>query len=216
MARTTLPRRSGDIATAIQLTDRTGILAASAPPAADEPKLPELEAVSVPSTLVAASEPQRPVSRRVRRNLVFTCAAALFLVVGWIGGGTWGQHDSSPAPAWAVGAVADQEQGGTKPPAPTTGSIPAPVQPAPQAAPAGSDEKQVTAPAKRTTKATSKPAPTTKATAYERADTASSEPSPTAQSPAGSMTEQLQQMLDSWSRTGTTGYRVHEYPTYGR
>ncbi|MTD59570.1 hypothetical protein GKO32_37130, partial [Amycolatopsis sp. RM579] len=37
MARTILRRRTGDIVTALQVADRTGIVAASAPPAAEEP-----------------------------------------------------------------------------------------------------------------------------------------------------------------------------------
>jgi hypothetical protein len=217
MARTVLRSRSGDIVTAVQLADRTGIVAASAPPAPEElepagaPSVPE--PADEPSTLVAMSEPQRPVTRRVRRNLVFACAAALFLVVGWIGGGVWGQHDADPTPALAVGAVADQEQGGTKSADPTTTVSPPPVTPAPQPAAPPADKKQVSSSDEPTTKATSKPS--TSAT-DARDDTKSSAPSSAGQRPVESMTEQLQQLLDTWPWSSTTGYRAHVYRSYGR
>lgn len=322
MARTVLRSRSGDIVTAIQMTDRTGIVAASAPPAAEEVKpaaganstgvansgetaetaaaldsvegaklveglksadgltaaegltvaegskaaelfkaagglgaferrkpvneaeptakpdsseglkaAAELEPVDrlklvkgskaavmsgstvesesvdgAPSTLVAVTEPQRPVARRIRRNIVFTCAAALFLVVGWIGGGTWGHHESGSTPVVAVGA--DQEQGGTKPEEPPTTTEPAPVPPMPQVAPSAT-EKKVTPTTKTTTKASAKTT-SPSATADARADTESSTPTSTARNPMDLMPEQLQQVLGAWSWNNTPinrGYR---------
>lgn len=149
-----------------------------------------------PSTLVAMAEPQRPVARRIRRNIVFTCAAALFLVVGWIGGGTWGHHESGSAPAAAVGAVADQEQGGTKPAEPPATTEPAPVPPVPEVAPSATEK--VTPTTKRTAKASAKTT-SASATADARVDTESSTPTSTARNPTDSMTEQMKQLLGAWS-----------------
>lgn len=216
MARTTLRRRSGDIVTAIQLADRTGIVAASAPPAVEEPvgepKAPELEPADALSTLVAVSEPQRPATRRVRRNLVFTCAAALFLVVGWIGGGMWGQHGADPAPTMAVGAVADQEQGGTKPAPPSTTESAPPVAPAPQPA-APAENKQVSPSTKRSTKTAAKPSTSAP---EPRDDTASSAPDTTVQRSDQSMTEQLEELITAWSWSTSAGSHGRVYRSYGR
>jgi hypothetical protein len=265
MARTVLRSRSGDIVTALQLADRTGIVAASAPPEggkrASDSKLAvglkpadraglaagaestegakpaqawesaegaesvgqansaeESEpAEGAPSTLVAVTESQRPVARRICRNIVFTCAAALFLVVGWIGGGTWGHHESGSTPALAVGAVSDQEQGGTKPKAAVATTDQAPVQAEPQALPPAKDTTPVAPTTKQTTPASGKPTSTSATSnADARAGTESSAPSSIASRPMGSMPEQLQQLLDSWSWSNTPMNRGRSTWGHGR
>ena len=198
MAHADLRSRPGDIVTAIQRADRTGIVAASAPPAVEEP------VAGTPSMLVAGAEPQRPVTRRGRRQLVFTCAAALFLVVGWIGGGMFGHHEPEQAPAMAVGAVADQGQGGTKP-APPVVTTPQPVAPAtsaPKASAPATSKKQATSSTKRTTKSTS-----ASPTVEDRADTESAD-STADQSPMGSMAEELEEILGPW-QTPWSGGQVY-------
>ncbi|GHF59484.1 hypothetical protein FNH07_19235 [Amycolatopsis bartoniae] len=197
MAHADLRSRPGDIVTAIQRADRTGIVAASAPPATEEPKPVE----STPSVLVTDSQPQRPAARR--RHLVFTCAAALFLVVGWIGGGTFGHHEPEQAPALAVGAVSDQGQGGTKP-APPPVTTPQPVTPAAPTSTAPTErKKQVVPSTKRTTRTTEK---TTAAssTGAGRADTAGGG-SASNQSPMGTMAEELEQILGPWQAPWDAG-----------
>lgn len=213
MGHADLRSRPGDIVTAIQLADRTGIVAASAPPAVEELKPVE----NAPSVLVADTQAQRPAARRGRRNLVFTCAAALLLVVGWIGGGTFGHHEPEQASALAVGAVADQGQGGTKPVAPTV-TTPQPVAPAAEApkAPAPVESKKQAAPTtKRTTRTTEK---TTAAgsTSEDRADT-ESVGTGTDQSSLGSMAEELEQILGPWQSQWGTGqvYRSNRDFSFG-
>lgn len=206
MARTVLRSRSGDIATTIQLADRTGIVAASAPPAVEEPKVPELAPANTLSVLVAASAP-RPAAAR---NIVFTCAAALFLVIGWIGGEVWGQHDAGPAPALAVGAAADQGQGGTKPADPVVTDAPPPIVPAPRAAPV-EGKRQAAAPAARTADATGKES--SASAASERADSGHDQTTTTQQEPVEPMAERLQHLLSAWQ--AVPEYRVHVYRNYG-
>ena len=123
MVRTVLRSRSDGVVSAVQLADRTGIVAASAPPLVE----PEEAGESLPPVVFAMPEPPAK-TRRVRRNLLFACAAALFLLVGWIGG-TLGHHD--PAPAVASAPVADQVPADGPRGGPATTSEPA----APPAAP---------------------------------------------------------------------------------
>lgn len=193
MARTILLRRSGDIVTTLRVADRTGILAASAPPRAAVPK------PRPPSTLLAADQVARPAARRVRRNLVFACAAALFLVVGWIGGGVFGTRDAG-TPILAVGAALDQEQGGTTPgdvpgppsPAPAAPTAPTSTQPSPAKA-SSSETSESTA--KRTTRTASRKPSSAAPAAEQRVDTP---PVTTAAAPQDELAKQLQEMLDGW------------------
>ncbi|WP_236790021.1 hypothetical protein [Amycolatopsis sp. GM8] len=200
MARTILRRRSGDlgdIVTAIQVIDRTGIVAASAPPPAEEPAA-EPQPVDRVSMLVSATEAQRPVTRRVRRNLVLTCAAALFLIVGWIGGGMWGGpggQDQDTTPVVAVGAVPNQEQGAVTPNPPAPVVEPAPVPPAPPVAPPVTSTKQAAA----STKKVAPKATTKKTTVADRADTPASTPSSTAQNPIDEVSQEFAQLVGPWS-----------------
>ncbi|TNC20873.1 hypothetical protein [Amycolatopsis alkalitolerans] len=214
MARTVLRSRSGDIVTAVQLADRTGIVAASAPPAADEPESPvELDLSAPcepePSMLVASTEPRVRTARRVRRNLLFSCAAAVFLAVGWIGGGVWGHHQQGPDPVLAVGSAVDQGQGGAEASRPAR-VAPAPETPAPTAAPVTPSTKPVT-PAKRTTKAR----PETK-TPAARSDTGSAAPTSAAPDPMQVMSDQLEQLVVPWSRALMQGHGTYQYRSYGR
>ncbi|HKS47353.1 MAG TPA: hypothetical protein VJT49_20020 [Amycolatopsis sp.] len=129
MVRTVTCGGSGDLVRAVQLADRTGIVAASAPPA--------VSAVA-PGGPDIAPRFRGEGLRAVRRNVLFTCSAALFLVVGWIGGGTFGHHDVEQTPAVAAGVVTDKDQAqpvnppvaGTtrQPPKPASGPPSAPKQ----------------------------------------------------------------------------------------
>jgi hypothetical protein len=200
MARTILRSRSGGIVTTVQLADRTGIVAASAPPAVEE----SASQYGPPSTLVASVEPHRPTTRRVRRNLLFTCAAALFLVVGWVGGGTIGDHDTD-TPAVAAGAVIDQDQAG----APRVPSHPAPAIEAlkppntPAVDPQG-DAKTEVAP---TTKKADKKAiePSTGNTSGQSRSTQADTTTAAVLSPMDAMSAQVQQLISAWANS--QGYR---------
>ncbi|GAA5167144.1 hypothetical protein [Amycolatopsis dongchuanensis] len=212
MARAGLRSRPGDIVTAIQMADRTGIVAHSAPPAAEEPKPVEI----TPSVLVAATEPQRPAGRRVRRNLAFTCAAALFLVAGWVSGGMFGQQDPEPTPALAVGTVPAPVQSSVQPsaePPATREVVPAPQ--APQTTAPAVSQKQVVPSGKRTSKTTTTtPA---KPSVQERADLPDADSGPL-QDPVDSLGEQLERMFGpwTWGSGGTQVYRSHDFHVYGR
>ncbi|HET6501635.1 MAG TPA: hypothetical protein VFG87_12820 [Amycolatopsis sp.] len=139
MARTFLPGRSGEIVTAVQLADRTGIVAASAPPvrvpAPAESRTREYAGPVVPasgSTL-----------RQARRNVLFVCAAGLFLIVGWIGGGTFGHPDTEQVAPVAAGAVNDDDQ-----PSPRQDPLP----PVPTSQPPAPPSTPAVAPKPRTTR----------------------------------------------------------------
>lgn len=125
MRRAVLRGRSGDIVTAIQLADRTGIVAASAPPAdsaspapsdirrlvlvkgdvAPEASTRRLELIH----LVSEAGLRRHTAGRARRRALFTGAAVMCLALGWIGGGTFGyRHVEQTTPTVAVGVATGQ------------------------------------------------------------------------------------------------------------
>lgn len=158
MVRAVLRSRSGDIVSVVKLADRTGIVAASAPPPVEPEPAPAAPLVYAPS----------PPRRRGGRNVLFGCAAALLLLIGWVAGGTFGHHD--PAPAVASSPVADQ----VPPDASGPGDVPPATSEPPQpavAAPAPVVQK--TSP-KRTT--AQKQSATPAATAQSDSSQARSEP----------------------------------------
>ncbi|KAA9148576.1 hypothetical protein FPZ12_044770 [Amycolatopsis acidicola] len=147
MTRTTLRSGSGDIAKTVRISDRTGIVAASSPPAAEVPE-PRSGGESTLLALVGSAQRQ-PSARKVRRNVLLAGAAALFLAVGWIGGGTFEQQDD-PTPTVAAGATFAQSQS-EAPQAPTT-PTPSPEVPKPSTAQPAAPQASETKPANPTTK----------------------------------------------------------------
>lgn len=130
MARRARPSRSGDLVVAVQLADRTGIVAASAPPAV--PASTEL----VDTRIWVFAGPVQPGERsraagRIRTRVLFSCAAMLFLVAGWIGGGTFAHSDVEPAPAVAAGVLAGHDKPDRVPAPVMTSEAPKPARPAP-------------------------------------------------------------------------------------
>ncbi|GHE99357.1 hypothetical protein GCM10017786_35620 [Amycolatopsis deserti] len=135
MARTILRDRSDDLVRSVQLADRTGIVAASAPKPVEpyedhEPILGEFASVSGQLNVALAPVACRPgagderrLLRRVRRNVLVAAAAVVLVGIGWFAGGAFGSgHDSDTAPAVAVGVV------------PSAGPV-EPVQPPPSTSP---------------------------------------------------------------------------------
>ncbi|MTD58808.1 hypothetical protein GKO32_33225 [Amycolatopsis sp. RM579] len=146
-------------------------------------------------------------TQRVRRNLVFAGAAALFLVVGWIGGGVWGHLDQEPVPVLAAGAAPGQTGNREVPPAPVV--EPAPVVPAPAAAPPVTSTKPA-ASTKRAPKTTSK---TPSASPDARADT----PTATPQNPVAILlSQQWTQFGTSWPQSGAKNRGGYQYWGFGR
>lgn len=181
MARTVLHRRSRESLTAVQLADRTGIVAASTPPAAAQAA--DARQPDKLSMLVAAAGTHVSSTRRVRRSLAVSSAAALFLVVGWIGGRVWGHQDEIPAPAAAIGSVPSEEQDGIDPAPPPPQVTEAPEREAPP----------VTPPAKRVT-ASAKPRVTsTKTTARTPA------PVSVTQDPVDTVAQDWARLVSAWA-----------------
>lgn len=122
MRRAVLRGKSGDIAKVIQLADRTGIVAASAPPAGPGVHavvLQDDDVVPAASTrglqwmrLVSDEAETRPSTlSRVRRRALFMGAAVMCLALGWIGGGTFGnRHAEQTTPTMAVVVATEQDQ----------------------------------------------------------------------------------------------------------
>ncbi|UQS22011.1 MULTISPECIES: hypothetical protein [Amycolatopsis] len=149
MARTILRDRSDDLVRSVQLADRTGIVAASAPKpieahADDESILAGFASVS--GQLGLALEPvtdrpgpgeERRLLRRVRRNLLVAVAALVLVGVGWIAGGTFGfGHGSDTTPAVAAGVVPSAVPAAPVQPPPSTSPVPqVPVTTQPSAPP---------------------------------------------------------------------------------
>lgn len=212
MARTILRGRSGDIVTTLRVADRTGILAASAPPRAGEPDAdPE-----PPSALPAANQgKERPAARHVGRTLLLACAAALFLIVGWIGGGVFAQRGGGDTPVAAVGAALDQEQGGTSrdvpPPAPPVPAqaLPAALPPAPPIT-GPSTAKAVSSASSKSSGSSASQTRKSKPTTEAAASDASTAPVATervniplpAEPASVAVAEQLRQLTDAWSWAG--------------
>ena len=188
MVRTVLRSRADDLVSAVQLADRTGIVAASAPPSAE----PDEHTEPAPPVLFATPEPPAQ-RRRGRRNVLFGCAAALFLLVGWIGGGTFGHHD--PAPAVASAPMADQVRPDAPPDASGPPSTSAPVQP-PAAAPAPAAPKTVTSTKRVTVKQAATPATSESEPVQPRDDQVGVE---IRQDPVTTVDERFQQMLTYWA-----------------
>lgn len=207
LVRTMLRRGSGDIVTALKLADRTGIVAASAPPAREEPVGPaRAPVIEVSPVLVLREqeefEPPGPsATRRLRRNLLFACTAALFLIVGWIGGNTFGHHETGTSAAMATGAVTGKgpvdEPGQVSAPS-TTLQAPAPT--APTRMPDNDDgvgsRKATSAPVNRVAPKTSSPEPT--ASGQDRDDLLDRTVLAMHDPLSASAQQQLQQVVGSW------------------
>jgi pyruvate/2-oxoglutarate dehydrogenase complex dihydrolipoamide acyltransferase (E2) component len=139
---------------------------------------------------------------------LFTCAAALFLVVGWIGGGTLAGHDTE-TPAVASGAVVNQDQHGT----PRVPSEPAPASeaPKPPSAPTvaqQSDDKPPVTPSSKKVKQKAAEPTTANSTANTSGQSRSNQVDQTtaaAQSPTDAMSAQFQQLISAWANS--QGYR---------
>jgi hypothetical protein len=154
MVRTILRNGSGDLVTLLQLADRTGIVAASAPPAAPDP-----------GTLDPGGLPRPAGSRRVRRQALVVCAALALVTLGWIGGETFAHSALGQTPPVAVGTTGILEND-------DQADVPAP--PAPQVVPV--------APA--TTKASSPTPAAKRAVSGQTAAPKTSSKSTTADTPA--------------------------------
>lgn len=147
MARAVSRGEPTDLVNALRLADRTGIVAASAPPAD----------FAAPQTVTPCSEDLPPPARsglrarrytfdRFRRKAAFSCAAAALLAIGWVGGSTFAtfaHRDREKAPAVATGVDHGPENHArpnvSAPPAPQ--AMPAP--PAPPVRVARRNTKQV-------------------------------------------------------------------------
>ncbi|TVT20666.1 hypothetical protein FNH05_34400 [Amycolatopsis rhizosphaerae] len=222
LVRTMLRSGSGDIVTAIKLADRTGIVAASAPPTSPEAVgsagTPVSKLPPVPVVLDRDFDaPGASATRRLRRNLLFACAAALFLIVGWIGGGTFGHHDGDSTPAVATGAVtgkepADEPSQISVPPTATRTS----AQPTPTGTPSsdGADNhKETSAPAKRVVHKTSPSGPAT-TSSPSRPDLLD-RTAATMQDPMSAVAQQFQQMVGSWAWTDLANWGYGPVSGYG-
>ena len=140
MARTIVRDRSEDLVRSVQLADRTGIIAASAPKPVETygddesaavefaPASGQLDIALSPVVVVTSGMPEeRRLLRRVRRNLVVGAAAVVLLGVGWIAGDTFGFDRSSDlAPTVAAGIVPDVGPAERGQPIPSTNPAPAP------------------------------------------------------------------------------------------
>ncbi|WP_435061633.1 hypothetical protein [Amycolatopsis thermoflava] len=205
MARTILRDRSDDLVWSVQLADRTGIVAASAPKPVDtceddEPTVTDFPPVSgeLALTPVVVGLPgameKRRLLRRVRRNLLVAAAAVLLLGVGWVAGGTFGSgNDAGTAPAVAAGVVPNA--GLTQPvqPAPSTTSAPqAPVTTPATAAP----------PTAKTSAPVQKKPTATKKTTVDRGEarTGPVEETREQDKPLGqAIDEQIKQLFEVWT-----------------
>jgi len=137
-------RPAGD--TAVELLDRTGIIAASLPQRRrTDDDLPELEPIYTrPPVCDQDLRPKSVVIRRRARTWLGSGAAVLLVAVGWLGGGMLSgglfgsappddvaQLDARPAVAEAPAAQAPQApQAPVATPAPTTVFVPVPAKPA--------------------------------------------------------------------------------------
>jgi len=139
-------RPAGD--TAVELLDRTGIIAASLPQRRrTDDDLPELEPIYTrPPVCDQDLRPKSVVIRRRARTWLGSGAAVLLVAVGWLGGGMLSgglfgsppaddvaQLDARPAVAEAPAPQAPQApQAPVATPAPTTVFVPVPAKPAPK------------------------------------------------------------------------------------
>lgn len=187
MTRTVLRSRSSDILSEVRLADRTGIVAASAPPT-EEP-----EEITKPLTTLFAMAPPPVKPRRGKRTALFGCAAALFLVVGWIGGGMFGHDD--PAPAVASAPLPAQ----TAPPSPPTTTQPSP--PPASAVPVVVEKTTVTA-TKRVTVPQPAPSASSTKTADPRSEQVEEDPTPR-KNPVDAVDEQFRAALDQWAQANS-------------
>ncbi|MEU0462795.1 hypothetical protein ABZ215_02195 [Amycolatopsis sp. NPDC006131] len=202
MARTILRDRSDDLVWSVQLADRTGIVAASAPKPVedDEPTVADFPPVSgelalapVVVDLPGAVEKRR-LLRQVRRNLLVAAAAVVLVGVGWIAGGAFGPgQDAETAPAVAAGVVPNAGVNQPVQPAPNTSSVPqVPVTTAPPVAP----------PTAKTSAPVQKKPTTTKKTATDRGEARTGPVEETTEQgkPLGqTLDEQIKQLFEVWT-----------------
>ncbi|MEU8630676.1 hypothetical protein AB0C38_00805 [Amycolatopsis sp. NPDC048633] len=137
-------RPSGD--TAVELLDRTGIIAASLPKRRrTDDDLPELEPIYTrPPVCDQDLRPKSVVIRRRARTWLGSGAAVLLVAVGWLGGGMLSgglfgsapddvaQPDSRPAVAEAPAPPPQAPQAPAVTPPPTTVYVAVPAKPAPK------------------------------------------------------------------------------------
>lgn len=205
MARTTLRSRSGDIVTAARIADRTGIVAASAPPAAEVPE-PRVED-GHESTLLALAAPdgRRPVAGRGWRTALLTCAAAVLLVVGWIGGGTFGQRDD-PTPTVAAGATYEQDQTGTPKGTENPVATTPPPSVAQPALPSASDKKAANSTTRKSTSSKPVTSTTSDNASVQARDDETESASPQRFDPAyqiNAVPQSLRDIFEAMTRYGT-------------
>lgn len=210
----TAPRsatRSSSDRTAVELLDRTGIVAASLPRRRrtdDDP--PEAEPIYTrPPVCDQDLRPKSVVIRRRARTWLGGGAAVLLVAAGWLGGGLFGgMFGSAPAddvaqvdtrPAMSVEQPAAQPQAPQAPvvtPPPTTVYVPVPAKPSP---------KTVQAQAKAQPK--KKPADDAD---VPRADLPSPKPAPSTTNPVQAWVNVAESMMQQYqyrSETTTTGRR---------
>ncbi|NIH86039.1 hypothetical protein [Amycolatopsis granulosa] len=216
MARTVLRDRSNDLVRSVQLADRTGIIAASAPKPVERsrdrhPTVVDLTAVpgqlelAFPWQTVAQARAgeERRLLRRGRRNLIVAAAAVVLMGVGWVGGDTFGfADDPDPTPAVAVGAMPEDRPA-------------EPVQPTPSASPAPQLPTSTTRPTAvpPSTTGTTPPvrkrgAPTTTSTSDRsepRVDPVEETTTPRDKPIAQSLDDQIKHLFEVWTRNRSSG-----------
>ncbi|GAB3584399.1 hypothetical protein GCM10027445_60570 [Amycolatopsis endophytica] len=217
MARTILRDRSGELVRSVQLADRTGIVAASAPQPARSQGDGEMGvldfavasgqldvALAAGLSEAAVVGEERQVLRQVRRNLMVAGAAVVLVVLGWIGGNTFGfEHESGSVPAVAAGPVPTPVPAAPTEPAPSSTVTPQAAAPSPKPLSAPVTTKAT----QPTRKKTEVAAPTTPSKGGEaRAETVEETPSRQDRSSL-SLNERLQQLIETWSwaRTNQPG-----------
>ncbi|MEV5296747.1 hypothetical protein [Amycolatopsis methanolica] len=204
MARTILRDRSDDLVWSVQLADRTGIVAASAPKPVDTcgddaPTVTDFPPVSgelalTPVVDLPGAVEKRRLLRRVRRNLLVAAAAVVLLGVGWIAGGTVGSgEDAGTAPAVAAGVVPNAGLAQPVQPAPSTSSAPqAPVTTPPATVP---PTVKTSAPVQKKPTATKKTAVN-----HGEARTGPVEDTKAQDKPLGqAIDEQIKQLFEVWT-----------------
>ncbi|NIH83037.1 hypothetical protein [Amycolatopsis viridis] len=202
----------------VQLADRTGIIAASAPKpversrdchptVVDLPAVPGQLELAFPWQTVekARAREERRLLRRGRRNLIVAAAAVVLMGVGWVGGDTFGfADDPDPMPAVAAGAVPEDRPA-------------EPVQPAPSASSAPQLPTSTTRPTTvppsttgTTPRAQKRVAPTTTSSSDRpepRVDPVEETTTPHDKRIPQTLDDQIKHLFDVWTRAGSSGDR---------
>jgi len=205
MARTILRDRSGELVRSVQLADRTGIIAASAPCPAGRRSDDLIDAgfsavagqVGAKVSSPSSASHERRLLHRVRRNLVVTAVAVALLAIGWVAGDTFGVDEhSSETPVIAAGTVPRPVPSAPAQPAPTTSDAPPPQPQAPSVAPV---QIPVTTKGAQPTRRNSQPAATSLPNDDARTDKAET-PVTEESRPGRRINERIQQLIDTWKR----------------